>query len=82
MKVSHVFVVKVAEATVVVILLLVGSSAALAGSTSNRAGTLKIFKECSEYTGLRGSFCTIKTSTLTNLFSSAGHACTCRGRWG
>ena len=69
MKVSHVFVVKVAAAAVVVIViaLLVGSSAALAGSTSNRAGTLKIFKECSEYTGLRGSFCTIKTSTLKQI---------------
>jgi hypothetical protein len=66
-KVRHAFAVKVAAAAVVAIGLLVGSSAAAAGSASNRGGTLKIFKECSEYTGLTGSFCTIKTSTLKQI---------------
>ena len=40
---------------------------AVTSSASDRSGTLKIFKECSEYTGLRGSFCTIKTSTLKQI---------------
>ena len=40
---------------------------AVTSSASDRSGTLKIFKECSEYTGLKGSFCTIKTSTLKQI---------------
>ena len=37
---------------------------AVASSASDRGGTLKVYKECSEYTGRAGSFCTIKSSNL------------------
>jgi len=36
-------------------------------SATSRSGTLKLYKECSEYTGLSGSFCTIKSSTLEEI---------------
>lgn len=42
------------------------TTAGFAGSTE-RSGTLKVYKECSEYTGRSGSFCTIKTSTVKEI---------------
>jgi len=51
-------------AAVVVLALLVGSSAALAGSVSPRTGYLHVTKECSEYTLAAGGFCTITSSNL------------------
>jgi len=36
-------------------------------SATPRGGTLKVYKECSEYTGLAGSFCTIKSSNLKEI---------------
>jgi len=36
-------------------------------SATPRSGTLTIYKECSEYTGLSGSFCTIKSSNLKEI---------------
>lgn len=35
-----------------------------AASASERSGKLRVTKECSEYTGLAGSFCTITASNL------------------
>ena len=51
-------------------LVLAGSIAAVAkahdgpGSPSPRSGKLHVTKECSEYTGLADSFCTITSSSL------------------
>jgi hypothetical protein len=36
-------------------------------SATRGSGTLKVYKECSEYTGLRGSFCTIKSSNIKEI---------------
>jgi hypothetical protein len=36
-------------------------------SATSRSGTLELYKECSEYTGLTGSFCTIKSSNLKEI---------------
>jgi hypothetical protein len=54
----------VASAAVVLLALLVGSSAALAGSGSPRAGALHVTKECSEYQGQPGQFCTLTSSNI------------------
>ena len=51
-------------AAVVVLALLVGSSAALAGSASPRTGYLHVTKECSQYQGQPGGFCTITSSNV------------------
>jgi hypothetical protein len=53
-----------AAAAVIVLAFVVGAPAALADSASPRHGVLSVTKECSEFTGLAGSFCTIKTSNL------------------
>jgi hypothetical protein len=53
-----------AGAAVVVLAFVVGAPAALADSASPRSGELSVTKECSEFTGLAGSFCTITTSNL------------------
>ncbi len=52
-----------------VLAIAVGGIVATAGAASSteRSGTLKIYKECSEYTGRSGSFCTIKTSNLEEI---------------
>jgi hypothetical protein len=49
--------------------VLVGSAGAAASpaSASPRSGTLTVYKECSEYTSLMGSFCTIKTSNVDQI---------------
>jgi hypothetical protein len=49
--------------------VLVGSAggAASPASASPRSGTLTVYKECSEYTSLTGSFCTIKTSNVDQI---------------
>lgn len=50
------------------LLALVAAGAfAVASSASDRSGTLKVYKECSEYTGRAGSFCTIKSSNLKEI---------------
>jgi hypothetical protein len=38
--------------------------ASLSSEQSSRSGTLHVEKECSQYTGQAGSFCTITSSTL------------------
>jgi len=40
------------------------SLAASVSAASPQSGTLKIYKDCSEYTGRPGSFCTIRSSSL------------------
>jgi hypothetical protein len=55
---------KIATVAVVLSALLVGSSSALAGSGSPRAGALHVTKECSEYQGQAGQFCTITSSNI------------------
>jgi hypothetical protein len=55
---------KLAAVAVVLSALLVGSSSALAGSGSPRAGALHVTKECSEYHGEAGQFCTITSSNI------------------
>lgn len=52
-----------------VVAIAVGGIVATAGSArlTERSGTLKVYKECSEYTGRSGSFCTIKSSTLEEI---------------
>ena len=49
--------------------LIVALAVAVAplASATPRSGTLKVYKECSEYTGLAGSFCTIKSSNLKEI---------------
>lgn len=47
------------------LLVLVAAGAfAVASSASDRSGTLRVDKECSEYTGEEGSFCTFTSSNL------------------
>jgi hypothetical protein len=58
------FAVKLGGAAVVLAVLLVSSSSALAGSGSNQAGALHVTKECSQYQGQAGQFCTIKSSNI------------------
>ena len=55
---------KIAAVAVVLSALLVGSSSALAGSGSPRAGALHVTKECSEYHGQAGQFCTITSANI------------------
>ena len=64
MSVRQSFAARVAAAAVVLLALLVGSSAALAGSGSPRAGALHVTKECSQYQGQAGQFCTITSSNI------------------
>jgi hypothetical protein len=64
MSVRQSFASRVASAAVVLLALLVGSSAALAGSGSSRAGELHVTKECSQYQGQAGQFCTITSSNI------------------
>ena len=64
MSVRRSFAARVASVAVVVLALLVGSSAAVAGSGSPRAGALHVTKECSEYQGQAGQFCTITSSNI------------------
>jgi hypothetical protein len=51
----------------VVVVASAGAAVASLASASPRSGTLTVYKECSEYTGLKGSFCTIKTSSLKEI---------------
>ena len=64
MMAGRLFAVRVVTAAVILLALLVGSSSALAGGASPRRGALHITKECSQYTGEAGSFCTITSSSL------------------
>jgi hypothetical protein len=53
-----------AGAAVVVLALAVGSPTALAESQSPRSGVLSLTKECSQFHGQAGGFCTITSSDL------------------
>lgn len=44
--------------------LVLGAGAAAVSASSGRHGRLHMTKECSEYTGAAGSFCTITSSSL------------------
>lgn len=44
--------------------LIAAGAFAIASSASDRSGTLSVNKECSEYTGGEGSFCTFTSSNL------------------
>ena len=48
-------------------LLVALASTTQLSAASPRSGVLKVYKECSEYTGLSGSFCTIKSSNLEEI---------------
>ena len=58
------FAVGAGAGTVLLVALLIGSAAALAGSGSPRAGELHVTKECSQYHGKAGEFCTITSSNI------------------
>jgi hypothetical protein len=58
------FAVRVGAAALLLVALVVGSSSALAGSGSPRAGVLHVTKECSQYQGQAGQFCTIESSNI------------------
>ena len=64
MSIRQSFAAKGAAVGVVLLALLLGSSSALAGSGSPRAGELHVTKECSQYSGQAGSFCTITSSNI------------------
>jgi hypothetical protein len=53
-----------AAAVVVTVALLVGSSGALASAASPRSGSLYVTKECTQYNGVPGAFCTITSSNI------------------
>ena len=44
-----------------------GSATSSSGSDGVRGGTLHLTKECSQYTGMAGSFCTITVSNLNEI---------------
>jgi hypothetical protein len=48
-------------------LLVALASTTQLSAASPRSGHLTVYKECSEYTGLSGSFCTIKSSNLKEI---------------
>ncbi len=53
-------------------LLAIGAVALVAGAasasaSSERSGELRVVKECSQYTGLAGSFCTVTSSNLREI---------------
>jgi hypothetical protein len=58
------FTAKGAAVGVGLLALLLGSSSALAGSGSLRAGALHVTKECSQYQGQAGQFCTLTSSNI------------------
>ena len=64
MRVRRSFAARGVAVGVVLLALLLGSSSALAGSGSPRAGALHVTKECSQYDGQAGSFCTITSSNI------------------
>ena len=64
MSVRQSFAAKGAAVGAMVLALLLGTSSALAGSGSPRAGELHVTKECSQYSGQAGSFCTITSSNI------------------
>jgi len=58
------FAVRIGAAGLLLVALLLGSPSALAGSAFPRSGDLHVTKECSQYQGLAGQFCTIKSSNI------------------
>jgi hypothetical protein len=49
------------------VLLMLTASASPVSATGNRARKLHVTKECSEYTGLAGTWCTVTASNLKRL---------------
>jgi hypothetical protein len=64
MRQHHSFAVRFGAAALLLVALLVGASSAMAGSGSPRSGDLHVTKECSQYQGQAGQFCTIKSSNI------------------
>jgi hypothetical protein len=58
------FALAVAAAAVGLLTQLVGPSVAVANEGSPHSGALHVTKECSQYTGAAGSFCTITSSNV------------------
>lgn len=54
-------------APVVALTLALSTRAAPISASSERTGPLHVTKECSEYTGAAGSFCTITSSNLASI---------------
>ena len=68
MSVRQLFAAKVAAATVVVLVLVVGSSSALAGPASPRGGDLVVAKECSGFVPTNNPpYCQITASSLEQI---------------
>ena len=61
----HIFVVRFVP--VVALALALSAGAAPVSASSERTGPLHVTKECSEYTGAAGSFCTITSSNLATI---------------
>ena len=51
--------------SVLVAVVLAAGAVATASSGSARSGALHVTKECSQYTGQAGSFCTIRSSNIS-----------------
>jgi hypothetical protein len=64
MEVRRSFAATGAAAVVVAVALLVGASGAFAGEGSPRSGSLYVTKECTQYNGAAGAFCTITSSNV------------------
>ena len=64
MKARRSFAIAVTAAAVGLLTQLVGPAAAVANEGSSRSGALHVTKECSEYTGEPGSFCTVTSSNV------------------
>jgi hypothetical protein len=68
MSVRQAFAAKVAAATVVVLVLVVGSSSALAGTATPRGGDLVVAKECSGFVPTNNPpYCQITSSSLKQI---------------
>ena len=61
---QRLFAVRIGAAALLVGALLVGSASAPAGTGAPRSGELQVTKECSQYGGLAGQFCTITSSNV------------------
>ena len=52
---------------VLVLIIAVAGAVATAGSATPRSGALHVTKECSQYNGTVGSFCTITSSSINTI---------------
>jgi len=64
MKARRPFAIAVTAAAVGLLTPLLGPAAAVANEGSVRSGALHVTKECSQYTGEPGSFCTVTSSNV------------------